>query len=234
MNKILLIEDSPDYQLLVEETLRSEFEVHKADTVSRAVSFIADTDFDLFLIDVGLPDGNGFELCERIKQSKKTADIPVIFLTGQDQMEQKVHGFSLGADDYVVKPFDPRELKARISARLRTAKQAAPAASNTLESGGIRVDLIRQKTLILYPNRSTEVDLSPIELRLLISLLSRAGDVLSRGELLKEAMRENVHVLERTIDKHICSLREKLGDRGNFIKTIYRKGYAFTPGKTLN
>ncbi|RYZ66265.1 MAG: response regulator transcription factor [Proteobacteria bacterium] len=189
MDKILLIEDSSEYQMLVEETLRAEYDIRTAGGVALALSEIEKTEFDLFIIDVGLPDGDGFQVCEKIKTNPKTSDVPVIFLTGQNETDKKVHGFSIGADDYVVKPFDPRELKARVSARLRAAKQAA-SGSNTLEAGGIRVDLIRQKTMISMNQKTTEVDLSPIELRLLISLLSREGQVLTRGELLKEAMHQ--------------------------------------------
>ena len=223
--KILLVEDSATMQALVKASIGSYGDLMIANTIAEGDALINAHEFSLFVLDVKLPDGNGFQFCEKLKGSDSWKDIPVIFLTSEDQLDQRVRGFDLGAEDYVTKPFEPRELEARVAARLR--RKATPTTS--LVKGEFRIDLAGQSVFAVDANQSTqEFSLTPIEFKLLVHFVNNENKILSRDELCKAVWGKSVHVSNHTVDTHLSSLRKKLGGRARYIKAVVRKGYVFS------
>jgi two-component system catabolic regulation response regulator CreB len=156
--------------------------------------------FDLVILDIGLPDMTGFDVCRELRTS---SSVPVIFLTARSGELDKVLGLELGADDYVVKPFSPRELVARVRARLR---RAAPVATGWTQAGGFAHDAAGQR--IRYAG--TDLELTRYEYRLLARLLARPGAILSRERLMREVWDDAPDTVDRTVDTHVKTLRAKL------------------------
>ncbi len=204
--RILLIEDEPSIADNVTYSLEKEgFECIWRATGAEGEAVVAQESVDLILLDVGLPDCNGFELC---KQIRKQHTIPIIFLTARTSEVDRVVGLEIGADDYVVKPFSPRELCARIKAILRrTAKSRTQQVSSIPKSNAVfQVD--EERCLIRY--HGTELNLSRYEYRLLGVLINQPGRVFSRDKLMELVWDEPEASMDRTVDAHIKSLRAKL------------------------
>ncbi len=204
--RILLIEDEPSIADNVTYSLEKEgFECIWRATGAEGEAVVAQESVDLILLDVGLPDCNGFELCKSIRKSH---DAPIIFLTARDDEIDRVVGLEIGADDYVVKPFSPRELCARIKAILRrTAKSRTQQVSSIPKSNAVfQVD--EERCLIRY--HRTELNLSRYEYRLLGVLINQPGRVFSRDKLMELVWDEPEASMDRTVDAHIKSLRAKL------------------------
>ncbi|MBC7690629.1 MAG: response regulator transcription factor [Methylotenera sp.] len=227
MERVLVVEDSQQSQLIIKAALGGKFEVVCANSIAEALSRIERITFDLVLLDVSLPDGDGFQFCSQLKNMEVMADVPVIFLTGKSSPGEKIMGFALGADDYVVKPFDPGELRARVDARLNhQRKQKIKTQIQT--KGNVQINISQQKAYLLNQGERSDMNLTPVEFKLLAHFMRHEEHVLSRGQLLEAVTGEQVYVLDRTIDKHICSLRDKLHPHGDYIKTVFRTGYSFT------
>ena len=194
-------------------------EVLTAATAAQGVSQAALGAPDVIVLDLGLPDMDGLEVCRRIRT---TSNIPVLMLTAKGDETDRVVGLEIGADDYIAKPFSPRELLARIRAVIRRVQPEAPAERVTV--GDISVDLGRREVT----RGEARVELTGIEFDILVALMRRAGRVVPRDSLLTEAGRGDVVVGERTVDVHISHLRQKLGDdpKGpRLIKTVRGVGY---------
>lgn len=220
-SKILLVEDEPSIADNIIYALKTEgFEVVWCPTAEKAFAAFGGDDFRLVVLDVGLPDSNGFEVCKRLRAN---SNIPIIFVTARKDEIDRVVGLEIGADDYVVKPFSPRELSARVRAVLRRSLQTAagapelnspnhlpsiptPASSSTVAVSQFSVD--EERFQIRYCN--TLLPLSRYEYRLLKVLLTRPGKVFSRDELMERAWDEPGASLDRTVDAHIKTLRSKL------------------------
>jgi two-component system OmpR family response regulator len=175
--------------------------------------------FDVVLLDVMMPGMDGLEVCKRIRQKHK---VPVIMLTAKGDETDRVVGLELGADDYVSKPFSPRELLARIRAVLRRASPEA--VSERLRVGAVEIDLGAREVKV----GAERIDLTGIEFDILVALARRQGRVVPRDALLSEAGRSDVVVGERTVDVHVSHLRQKLGDdpkNPRLIKTVRGVGY---------
>ena len=176
------------------------------------------------MLDIMLPLINGWEVCKIIKLNY---DVPVIMLTARDMLEDKLQGFDAGADDYVVKPFQPKELISRINARLRGKTNVRPQAAREgiLEIAGLKVDINRYEVY----NNGTPVELKPKEVKLLHYLMLNRNMVLSRDQLLEKVWNYEFAGDTRTVDVHIKSLREKLDSTGASwsIRTIWGVGYKF-------
>jgi DNA-binding response OmpR family regulator len=226
MNRILLVEDSPEVQVMVRAALVNNFQLTIVDTIAKALDLIQQKSFDLFLIDVVLPDGNGFYLCAELRSSLKTKAIPVFFLTGKSDSKDKVMGFSIGADDYIVKPFDPLELRARISAKLKKITESQ-FAEEPIWKGNFRLDLSFQKAYFVENNEAEDLQLSPSEFRLFLHFIKHSGRVFSRDQLLSLVWGSSVHVSDRTVDAHVCNLRKKLSKKHNYIESVFGEGYRF-------
>ena len=218
--RVLLIDDDTRmYELLAQYLGQNGITVTHAPDGGRGLAALEASAYDAVLLDVMMPGMDGLEVCRRIR-AKST--LPVIMLTARGDETDRVVGLELGADDYLAKPFSPRELLARLRAVLRRAQPAAVA--EKLESSGVSIDVSAREVRA----GGRLVELTGLEFDLLVALVRRAGRVIPRDALLGEAGRSDTVVGERTVDVHISHLRQKLGDEGNrLIKTVRGVGYLF-------
>ena len=177
---------------------------------------------DLIILDLMLPVLNGLEVCRQLRAGERTRSIPILMLTAKAEETDQVVGFSLGADDYVTKPFSVKVLIQRIKALQRRAEVGTESA-DVVEHLGVRIDRVRHRA----DARGRELDLTPTEFRLLECLLRQPGRAFTRAQLMDTAIGEGAVVLERTIDVHVKSLRRKLGAAGELIETVRGVGYRF-------
>lgn len=230
MHRVLVVEDNLELQQAIPEILGASCSFEFASTLKEAFEAADLNDFDLILLDVALPDGDGFKLCAHLKQQEKKSDVPVIFLTGDSDIQDKVMAFSLGADDYILKPFDARELRARVFARLeRSAKTKEK--SDTLVKGDLCFALLSQRVTVSSEQGGLELQLTPLEFRLLLYFAQHEDHVLTREQIISAVWAENIHVLDRTIDSHISNLRKQLASSACAIRSVYGEGYRFSAGK---
>lgn len=226
MRQALLIEDSPEYQLLVRVALAERFNVTVTSSADEAQRALGGTEFDLILIDVGLPGKDGLALCQELRRDPRLQSTPILFVTGRRDPQDLVQGFEVGADDYIYKPFHPDELKARIEARFKRAQGAATQKDHFWKAD-LRFAIGKQRVTHTAGGTDRELDLTPNEFRILYHLAKNEGRTLSRAEILREVWGENLHVVERTVDKHICSLRRKMGPAAHYIASVPGSGYQF-------
>ena len=218
MPRILIVEDDPDIAQALEDDLRLEdYAVEVARDGITAARLGRQPDFDLILLDVMLPGKDGFDVCRELR--KAGVQTPILFLTARTSESEKVLGFDLGADDYVTKPFSPRELRARIRARLRDTRKVSE--QQVLAFGDIEVDVSRAEVR----RAGVPVETTPLELKLLVTLVRNRGRVLSRDQLIDLAWGTNTFVTERAVDAHIVNLRRKIGT--SFITSVRGMGYRF-------
>jgi two-component system, OmpR family, phosphate regulon response regulator PhoB len=223
--QILIVEDErPIREMIAFGLRRGGFDVREVADVAAARSSIANQRPDLVLIDWMLPDMSGLELTRAIKRDKETQDVPVIMLTARAEEQDKVMGLDSGADDYVTKPFSPRELLARINAVLRRSN--ATNGEETIEAEGLVLDAAGHR--VTAGDRT--IQLGPTEYRLLSFFMTHAERVYSRAQLLDRVWGGNVYVEERTVDVHIRRLRKALEacNYDRFIQTVRGSGYRFS------
>ncbi len=223
-SRVLVVDDEPDLLELVRFNLSEEgLEVETATSGSQALERLKRPPLpDLVLLDLMLPDLPGTEVCRRIRGEGRLAGMPVIMLTAKSDEVDRIVGFELGADDYVTKPFSPRELGLRVRAVLRRG-QAEPSEERMIEHEVLRVDLDRHRCFV----KGEEIELTAKEFDLVVALMRRPGRVLTRERLLEEVWGSNITVTVRTIDTHLKRLRAKLGAGGDLIETVRGVGYRF-------
>ncbi|MGB7738403.1 MAG: phosphate regulon transcriptional regulator PhoB, partial [Steroidobacteraceae bacterium] len=203
--QILIVEDEkPIRDMIAFGLRRAGFTVSEAEDCGEARSRIADSRPDLLLVDWMLPDQSGLELTRSIKRNKETQDLPVILLTARAEEQDKVAGLEGGADDYVTKPFSPRELLARIQAVLR--RTSPTASGEAIEAGALKLDPVSHRVIA----GEQTVSLGPTEYRLLQFFMEHPDRVYARSQLLDRVWGGNVYVEERTVDVHIRRLRKAL------------------------
>ena len=239
--RILVVDDEMDICEILQYNLEKEgYKVDVAYSAEEAMVMNV-SHYDLLLLDVMMEGISGFEFAKRLKADPATADIPIIFTTALDNEECVVKGFDLGADDYIAKPLSMRQVKARVAAVLRrSAKHPDTSAelphsnehTSASEAGEQPPLLTYQSLVVNLEAKSVSVDgdnvsLTKIQFEILALLLSEAGKVHSREDLLKACWGENVYVLERTVDVNITRLRKKIGKYGACIKTRFGYGYTF-------
>jgi two-component system phosphate regulon response regulator PhoB len=231
MHSILVVEDAPDFQLIIKHALTSPaYRLSCVETVSQAIKNLKTETFDLVLLDIGLPDGDGYQICTQMQSEERTKNIPVFFLTGKTDVYDKVMAFSMGADDYIVKPFDPRELKARIDAKLSKKKNRV-SAEETFKKGALKISLGMQKAFSIEPDgKEIDLRLTPAEFKLLNYLIKNEGKLCSRAKLLSDLWGNDVHVLDHNVYTHVCALRRKLGKNSKYVHSVPRQGYRFSVG----
>lgn len=225
--RILVVDDEPDILNLLEYNLkRSGFQAILAKDGPEAIEAARANRPDLVLLDIMLPDMEGTEVLRRLKSVEATASIPVIMLTAKGEEVDKIVGFELGAEDYITKPFSPRELILRVKAVLkRTAERPEPVEA-AVSFNELIVDLSRHKVSV----SGKPVELSSTEFRLLSELMQAKGRVLTRDNLLDRAWGRDCFVIPRTVDTHVRRLRSKLGSAGDYIETVRGVGYRFREG----
>ncbi len=225
---ILIVDDEEDIVTTLAFKLEQEgFAVRTARDGATAIRQLAAAPTpDLVVLDLMLPDTSGTEICRKIREEPATRHVPVVMLTARGEDIDRVVGFEVGADDYVVKPFSIRELVLRIRAILRRSE--APSArevSSTVEHGPLRVDLEGHRVWV----DGEEVILTALEFRLLRTLLERRGRVQTRGVLLDHVWEMQGDITTRTVDTHVRRLRKKLGSAAVYIETLRGVGYRFQP-----
>ena len=220
---VLIVEDDPPITELLRYNLESAgFRASVAADGAQGLRLMGDDKPDLVVLDWMLPKLSGLEVCRTMRRTAGLTGLPVIMLTAKGEEDDRVRGLNAGADDYVVKPFSPNELIARIHAVLRRA--GAVAGGAPLKSGDLTMDL--QTHTVTRGGR--DIALGPTEFRLLHTLMAHAGTVFSRDELLERVWGRDIHVETRTVDVHIRRLRKTLnaGDRADAIRTVRAAGYA--------
>ena len=220
MRRVLLVEDNPDLAFGLRTSLEVEgYDVLHAETGARGLETALAEAPDLLVLDLMLPELSGYEVLRRLRREGR--ELPVLILTAKGEEADKVQGFRLGADDYVVKPVGVLEFLARVEALLRRARPR-PAAAPVARFGDLEVDGDRRTAAIA----GTEIELSPLEFDLLNALALRRGNLVSRAELLKEVWGYRSRVESRTVDTHIAKLRAKIdgGERSRIV-TVRKKGY---------
>ncbi len=228
IRKILVVDDEPDLVELVSYNLKKEgLEVSSASDGEDALKRIRSERFDLIVLDLMLPGIQGFELCRILRNDPKTEHLPVIMLTAKTEDVDRILGLEIGADDYITKPFNPRELAARVKAVLRrTGEKPAdkPAAENTVRIG----DLVINRETYEVLKGGAPLNLSATEFRLLLYLVENKGKVFSRNQLLDAVWKDEAFVEPRTVDVHIRRLRTQIEDEPSnpvYIKTKRGIGY---------
>lgn len=226
--RILVVDDEPDLlELLRYNLTKAGHAVVCAASGTDALMRIRSQLPDLVVLDLMLPDMDGFEVCRTLKQDARTAKIPVVMLTAKDEEADVVTGLELGADDYLTKPFSPRVLLARIKAVLRRPR-AAPLVEDAV---------IAYRDLVIHPGRHAvlvqgqPIALTTTEFRILHLLARRPGWVLTRSQIVTGVQGESAAVTERAVDVHMVSLRRKLGAYGEAIETVRGVGYRFKDGE---
>jgi two-component system phosphate regulon response regulator PhoB len=224
--RILVVEDTEPVQKLIQHCLSKQYDVTATSTLGEARTALDSSEFDLIVLDVMLPDGSGFDFCSELQKKGMTDQVPIIFLTARGTPQERVQGLSLGAEDYVVKPFDPDELLARVETRLRRfAVQAKP--KEEVKVGDLTFKLTLQRIILERDGAESEIDVTPLEFKLLFLLASRSGEILSREALIAEIWGKNIHILDRTIDSHLSKVRKKIGDSGYTVRSVHKEGYRF-------
>jgi DNA-binding response OmpR family regulator len=224
--RILIVDDDVRLHDLLESYLKQNgVEVERAYDGASGLAKLETSSYDAVLLDVMMPGMDGLEVCRRLR---KKSDVPVLMLTARGDETDRIVGLEIGADDYLPKPFNPRELLARLRAILRRVRPEAE--SDRLDVGGVAIDVTARRATV----GGRLVELTGIEFDILVALARRAGQVIPRDRLLGAAGRGDVIVSERTIDVHIMHLRQKLGD-GRLIKTVRGVGYVLakeSPGQS--
>jgi DNA-binding response OmpR family regulator len=218
----LLVEDDARLASLTAEYLRRHgVEVVVAADGARALNEAGRTRFDVVLLDLMLPGRSGLDVCRELRE---TSDVPIVMLTARGEEADRVLGLELGADDYLAKPFSPRELLARLRAQVRRARGQAGPAARTVQVGPLQLDPGALRARL----GARDLDLTAYEFRLLYALAERAGRVLSRERLLELVRGSAEEAFDRSIDVHISRLRAKLGDdpkKPRVLKTVRGAGY---------
>jgi len=220
---ILIIEDERALVEILTYNLRKEgFDVHSATDGQDGLRRAQTTLPDLIVLDLMLPVIEGLEVCRILKSGARTRDIPLLMLTARSEEVDEIVGFQMGTDDYVTKPFKIKPLIQRIKALLRR-KRTTSVEGDVVSAGGIEIDRAQHRATV----DGQELNLTPTEFRLLWGLVRQPGRAFSRHELMESAMGDDALVLERTIDVHVKSLRQKLVERAEQIETVRGVGYRF-------
>jgi len=221
---VLIVDDEPAIREMIAIALEmADYDYLEAEDAREAHALIVDRHPDLILLDWMLPGTSGVELARRLKREESTAEIPIIMLTAKTEEDNKIQGLEVGADDYITKPFSPRELVARLKAVLR---RTTPAGVETpIEVDGLRLDPLCHRVTV----NGDAVNMGPTEYKLLQFFMTHQERVYTRSQLLDQVWGGNVYVEERTVDVHIRRLRKALGPAfDHLIQTVRGTGYRFS------
>ena len=225
--RVLVVEDEPDIAALIAYQLTREgFRVETSSNGTEALTAVGREIPDLVVLDRMLPGLSGDDVLRQLRQESATRNIPVLVLTARREQEERIEGFELGADDYITKPFSPRELVLRVQAILRRSRETAQSVGGrVLRAGHLRMDVGAHEASL----DGEELNLTPTEFRLLQALMERRGRTQSRRQLLEKAWDVESDIADRiqtrTVDMHIRRLRAKLGSQGEWVETVRGFGY---------
>lgn len=219
--RILIIEDNADTRRFLEAMLGKQYEIITAENAVIGIDFARNKSPDLILLDIMLPILSGYDACSLLKKDERTKHIPIIFLSAKNAVQDITHGLTTGADDYIPKPFDYKELVARIQARLRKTSEAV---NQPIQVGDLRIDPANRE--VSFGGKKAVLTLT--EFDILRCLATRAGGVVSREDILSEVWKEQSQKTnDRTIDVHIRALRRKIPPLTKHIISIYGVGYKY-------
>jgi two-component system, OmpR family, phosphate regulon response regulator PhoB len=229
VDKILIVEDERDLARTLEYSLKKDgYDTLCAATGAEALEMArGEIPPDLVILDLMLPDLSGLEVCRQIRAYPPTHDVSILILTAKGEEIDRVVGFEVGADDYVVKPFSIRELKLRIGAILRRRTAGKQSAEENQLEGPLPLNRTTQSIIV----GGEEISLTSLEFRILDALVTSPGQFMSRDNLLKQVWGEKSDVRSRTVDVHVNRLREKLGSANQMIETRRNVGYRYNPPK---
>lgn len=218
---IIIVDDDPDILSTLSDYLKREgFEVEGAATAEGLFRYLHSHKPDLIILDIVLPDMNGFQICKNLKETEQFSSIPVIILSGQDKDTDQIFGFDLGALDYLVKPYSPDVLLAKVRSILKRAEWTGEE-KKVVIGGILEIDLKRYRVTV----DGEKVGLTPTEFKILQLLSSRPGQIFTRENILNYLWGSEKVVLDRTVDVHIRHLREKLGKAADLVEMVRGAGY---------
>ena len=221
---ILVVEDEVDILDLISYNLKqSGFSIIAVGSGEEALEVASEENFSLVLLDLMLPGIDGLEVCRLLRAKPETKNIPVLMLTARTEEVDRIVGLELGADDYLTKPFSPRELVLRVRAILRRAEVVESVSDGTIRVGSLTIDPIEHRVQLL----GEEIELTATEFRLLLTLAQRRGRVQSREELLNVVWGYEHSGYRRTVDTHLRRLRAKMGEAADYLETVRGVGYRF-------
>lgn len=224
--RILIVDDEPDVTELVSYKLRREgYEVDIVNDPLEIMGKARDFEPDLIILDIMMPELDGFTVCRMIRADKQLSGVPIIFLTARGEVEDRIKGLEIGAEDYICKPFDTKELSLRASLVLKRSRDMQGELDALLEVGDIKLNMERHEVTI----KDEVVDMTATEFKLLKLLMQKEGKVQTRENLLVNVWNYDTDTETRTIDTHIRRLRDKLGERADMIETVRGVGYRIMP-----
>jgi two-component system, OmpR family, phosphate regulon response regulator PhoB len=223
-HRILVVDDEPDITALVAYHMaKAGFRVSTAGNGTDALKAAREERPDIVILDLMLPGISGYDILAELRKQEETREVGVILLTAKREEPDRIRGLSLGADDYLTKPFSPQELSLRVSGLLRRLGSPAVSAGSTLSAGPLVIDRSAHRATV----HGQELSLTATEYKLLLTLLERRGRVQSRPQLLEVVWEAQPDIQTRTVDMHVQRLRTKLGDVGKLIETVRGFGYRF-------
>ncbi|MEO6992242.1 MAG: response regulator [Lacunisphaera sp.] len=226
--KILVVDDEPDVTDLVAYHMKAKgFQVETLNDATASIAKARSYHPDLVILDIMMPDLSGIQICRILRADPKLAKVPIIFLTAKSEPHDRIEGLESGADDYLSKPFSPKELVLRVESILRRANSTKEATAATLQIGDILLDSETHRVTV----RSELLDLTATEFKLLQLLMERQGRVQTREHLLLNVWNYATEIETRTVDTHVRRLREKLGEEAAWVETIRGVGYRIADKK---
>jgi len=227
VERVLVVDDEPDIVALVAYHLaRAGYRVSTAINGGDALTLARAEPPALIILDLMLPGMSGFDVLEELRSDEATANIAVLMLTARREEPDRIRGLSLGADDYLTKPFSPQELVLRVGAIIRRTKASGQNSGDIIKIGAIRIDRAQHRVSVA----DEEIDLTPTEFKLLLTLAERKGRVQARAHLLETVWDAAPDIQTRTVDMHVQRLRTKLGEAGDMIETVRGFGYRINAG----
>ena len=228
MATVLFVEDDPDVSSLVADLLATRnISFLAARTGTESVNVLNRQTVDLILLDIGLPDQDGFQLCRQLQANPRTREIPVIFITGNLEIEKKIAAFKMGADDYIVKPFNTLEMLARIEGKILKHSRKKQQARE-IDLGPLQVSVPHQRVILRVAGREKPAQMTKLEFKILLYFVENQDLIQTREALLEAVWGANASVSPRTVDAHICALRRKLSPYSHFLESIQGSGYRFS------
>jgi two-component system phosphate regulon response regulator PhoB len=223
-HRILVVDDEPDITALVAYHLaKAGYRVSTAANGPDALKAAREERPDIVILDVMLPGASGYDVLAELRRREETRDVGVILLTARREEPDRIRGLSLGADDYLTKPFSPAELALRVSALLRRLAAPAVTSGSNLSAGPVSIDRSSHRVSV----EGKEIELTATEYKLLLTLVERRGRVQTRPQLLETVWEAQPDIQTRTVDMHVQRLRTKLGEAGDLIETVRGFGYRF-------